>query len=61
MCPPSKAASGAELARWLSGRLRRVDLVSGERYLEDALPMAVGGTESLLKVGRRSRLSLHED
>ncbi len=34
--------------------LRRVDLVTRERYLEDALPIAVGGTESLLKVGRLS-------
>jgi len=32
--------------------LRRVDSVTGERYLEDALPIAVGGLESLLKIGR---------
>lgn len=32
--------------------LRRVDAVTGERYLEDALPIAVGAMESLLKVGR---------
>jgi hypothetical protein len=32
--------------------LRRVDSVTGERYLQDALPITVGGLESLLKVGR---------
>jgi hypothetical protein len=34
--------------------LRRVDLVTRERYLEDALPVAVGAAEALLKVGRNS-------
>jgi hypothetical protein len=31
--------------------LRRVDLVTRERYLEDALPVAVGAAEALLKIG----------
>jgi hypothetical protein len=30
----------------------RVESVAGERFLEDALPLAVGGVEALLKVGR---------
>jgi len=34
--------------------LRRVDLVTRERYLEDALPVAVGAAEALLKIGRNS-------
>jgi hypothetical protein len=34
--------------------LRRVDLVTRERYLEDALPVAVGAAEALLKIGRTS-------
>jgi hypothetical protein len=34
--------------------LRRADSVTGERYLQDALPITVGGLESLLKVGRDS-------
>jgi hypothetical protein len=59
------AAEAAELARLLDcywderplpervGRaLRRVDLVTRERYLEDALPVAVGAAEALLKIGR---------
>jgi hypothetical protein len=32
--------------------LRRADSVTGERYLQDALPITVGGLESLIKVGR---------
>jgi len=32
--------------------LRRVESVTRERYLEDALPLVVGGLESLLKVIR---------
>lgn len=34
--------------------LRRVDLVTRERYLEDALPVAVGAAEALVKIGRNS-------
>lgn len=37
--------------------LRRVDLVTRERYLEDALPIAVGAAESLLKIGRDSLMA----
>lgn len=34
--------------------LRRADLVTRERYLEDALPIVVGGIEALVKIGRRA-------
>jgi hypothetical protein len=42
-----------QLPRRVGQALRRVDLVTRERYLEDALPIVVGGIEALLKVGRR--------
>jgi hypothetical protein len=32
--------------------LRRVEVVATERYLEDALPLVVGGFESLVKIAR---------
>ena len=34
--------------------LRQADAVMGERYLEYAIPLVVGGFESLLKIGRNS-------
>ena len=36
----------------VGGALRQADAIMGERYLEYALPLVVGGFESLLKVGR---------
>ena len=33
--------------------LRRVEVVATERYLEDALPLVVGGFEALTKIGRK--------
>lgn len=45
--------AGPQLPRRVGQALRRVDLVTRERYLEDALPIVVGGIEALLKVGHR--------
>lgn len=43
---------GPALPERVGRGLRRVESVTRERYLEDALPLVVGGLESLLKVGR---------
>jgi len=45
---------GATLPARVRRALRRTDSVTRERYLEDALPLVVGGLESLLKVGREA-------
>ncbi len=45
---------GEALPERVGRGLRRVDLVTRERYLEDALPVAVGAAEALLKIGRGS-------
>jgi hypothetical protein len=48
--------NGPRIGKRLRRALRRVDSVTTERYLEDALPLVVGGLESLLKIGAsRSR------
>lgn len=43
---------GAALPERVGRALRRVDSVTRERYLEDALPLVVGGLESLIKTVR---------
>jgi hypothetical protein len=43
---------GATLPERIGRALRRVDSVTRERYLEDALPLVVGGLESLIKTLR---------
>jgi hypothetical protein len=42
--------AGSALPARVGRALRRVDAVTRERYLEDALPLVVGALESLLKV-----------
>ncbi len=44
--------NGPPLPDRVSRALRRVESVTRERYLEDALPLVVGGLESLVKIGR---------
>lgn len=43
---------GPPLPARVGRALRRTDIVTRERYLEDALPLVVGGLEALLKVDR---------
>lgn len=43
---------GQHLPRRIRRGLRRADAITRERYLEDAMPLVVGGLEALLKVGR---------
>jgi hypothetical protein len=47
-------ADGSHLPKRVQRALRRTASISRERYLEDALPLVIGGLESLIKVGRRS-------
>lgn len=44
--------NGPSLPDRVGRALRRVESVTRERYLEDALPLVVGGLESLVKIGR---------
>lgn len=44
--------TGPDLPSRVKRALRRTDAITSERYLEDALPLAVGALESLLKIGR---------
>jgi hypothetical protein len=43
---------GRDLPVRVARALRRADVVTRERYLEDAVPLVVGGLESVLKIGR---------
>jgi len=44
--------NGPSLPDRIGRALCRVESVTRERYLEDALPLVVGGLESLVKIGR---------
>lgn len=43
---------GPALPTRVGRALRRADVVTRERYLEEAVPLVVGGLESVLKIGR---------
>jgi hypothetical protein len=45
--------NGPPLPDRVGRALRRVESVTRERYLEDALPLVVGGLESLVTIGRK--------
>jgi hypothetical protein len=46
-------SSGPELPRRVGRALRQTEEITGARYLQNAIPLVVGGFESLLKIGRR--------
>ena len=45
--------SEPELPRRVGRALRQTEEITGARYLQNAIPMVVGGFESLLKIGHR--------
>jgi hypothetical protein len=45
--------SGPELPRRVGRALRQTEEITGARYLQNAIPLVVGGFESLLKIGRQ--------
>jgi hypothetical protein len=45
--------SGPELPRRVGRALRQTEEITGVRYLQNAIPLVVGGFESLLKIGRQ--------